>query len=86
MPLTRRTIDRVRGHVGFLTEAPGLWDRLTVRTNLLTYARLHQLRDPEAAVRSALERFGVADRADSMAAELSKGLKQRVALAQDAAP
>jgi ABC-2 type transport system ATP-binding protein len=82
VPLTRRTIDRVRGHVGFLTEAPGLWDRLTVRTNLLTYARLHQLRDPEAAVRNALQRFGVADRADSMAAELSKGLKQRVALAR----
>ncbi len=82
VPLTRRTIDRVRGHVGFLTEAPGLWERLTVRTNLLTYARLHQLRNPEAAVRDALQRFGVADRADSMAAELSKGLKQRVALAR----
>jgi ABC-2 type transport system ATP-binding protein len=82
VPLTRRTIDRVRGHVGFLTEAPGLWDRLTVRTNLLTYARLHQLRDPEGAVRNALQRFGLADRADSLAAELSKGLKQRVALAR----
>jgi ABC-2 type transport system ATP-binding protein len=82
IPLTGRTIDRVRGHVGFLTEAPGLWDRLTVRTNLLTYARLHQLPDPDAAVRNALERFGVADRADSLAAELSKGFKQRVALAR----
>jgi ABC-2 type transport system ATP-binding protein len=82
VPLTRRTIDRVRGQVGFLTEAPGLWDRLTVRTNLLTYARLHQLPDPHAAVCGALERFGLADRADSMAAELSKGLKQRVALAR----
>ncbi len=82
VPLTSRTIDRVRQHVGFLTEAPGLWERLSVRMNLLTYARLHQVPDPAAAVTSGLERFGLADRADSMAAELSKGMKQRVALAR----
>ena len=82
VPLTRETIDRVRGHVGFLTEAPGLWDRLTVRMNLLTYARLHLLPDPEAVVDASLARFGLADRADSLAAELSKGLKQRVAIAR----
>jgi len=82
VPLTSRTIDQVRQHVGFLTEAPGLWERLSVRMNLLTYARLHQVPDPAAAVTSGLERFGLADRADSMAAELSKGMKQRVALAR----
>jgi ABC-2 type transport system ATP-binding protein len=82
VPLTRQTIDRVRQHVGFLTEAPGLWDRLSVRLNLLTYARLHLLPDPEAVVDRALARFGLADRADSLAAELSKGLKQRVAIAR----
>jgi ABC-2 type transport system ATP-binding protein len=82
VPLTSRTIDRVRQHVGFLTEAPGLWERLSVQTNLLTYARLHQVHDPAATVASALERFGLADRAESMAGELSKGLKQRVALAR----
>ena len=54
VPLTRQTIDKVRGQVGFLTEAPGLWDRLTVEVNLLTYARLHQLPDPHAVVTRAL--------------------------------
>jgi ABC-2 type transport system ATP-binding protein len=82
VPLTSRTIDRVRQHVGFLTETPGLWERLSVRTNLLTYARLHQVKDPAATVSRALERFGLSDRAESMAVELSKGLKQRVALAR----
>jgi ABC-2 type transport system ATP-binding protein len=82
VPLTSRTIDRVRQHVGFLTETPGLWERLSVRTNLLTYARLHQVKDPAGTVRRALERFGLSDRAESMAVELSKGLKQRVALAR----
>jgi ABC-2 type transport system ATP-binding protein len=82
VPLTRHTIDRVRGQVGFLTEAPGLWDRLTVRMNLLTYARLHQLPDPRAVVDRALDRFGLSDRGESLGAELSKGLKQRVAIAR----
>jgi ABC-2 type transport system ATP-binding protein len=82
VPLTRQTIDRVRAHVGFLTEAPGLWDRLSVELNLLTYARLHQLADPDAVVKRSLERFGLLDRADSLCAELSKGLKQRVAVAR----
>jgi ABC-2 type transport system ATP-binding protein len=82
VPLTSRTIDHVRKHVGFLTEAPGLWERLSVRTNLLTYARLHQVADPAHTVSAALDRFGLADRAENMAVELSKGLKQRVALAR----
>src|ERR1041385_1476636 len=31
------------GHIGFLTQAPGLWARLTVKQNLLVYAKLHGL-------------------------------------------
>jgi ABC-2 type transport system ATP-binding protein len=73
---------RLRARVGFLTESPGLWDRLTVRENLLTYARLHGLRSPDAAVERSLATFGIADRWDEPAALLSKGLKQRVALAR----
>ena len=74
--------ERLRARVGFLTEAPGLWDRLTVRENLRTYARLHGLADPEHAVTQAMKTFGIADRADEPAALLSKGLKQRVAIAR----
>jgi ABC-2 type transport system ATP-binding protein len=80
--LARETIDQVRARIGFLTEAPGLWDRLTVRQNLMVHARLHQLANPSDTVRVALERFGLQDRRDSLGAELSKGLKQRVALAR----
>jgi ABC-2 type transport system ATP-binding protein len=80
--LSRETIDQVRARIGFLTEAPGLWDRLTVRQNLMVYARLHQLSDPPGTVTQALERFGLDDRGESLGAELSKGLKQRVALAR----
>ncbi len=80
--LSRETIDQVRARIGFLTEAPGLWDRLTVRQNLMVYARLHQLSDPSGTVTQAIERFELDDRRDSLCAELSKGLKQRVALAR----
>ena len=81
-PVTRRTAARLRSRVGFLTEAPGLWDRLPVRENLLVYARLHGLPDPERAVTGVLETFGLTARAGDPAVQLSKGLRQRVALAR----
>lgn len=80
--LERRNASRMRGRVGLLTEAPGLWDRLTVRQNLLTYARLHGLAAPRTAVDAALARFGLLERGSDPAAELSKGLRQRAALAR----
>jgi ABC-2 type transport system ATP-binding protein len=80
--MSRRSASRLRERIGFLTEAPGLWDRLTVRQNLLTYARLHALPSPAAAVDMALELFDIRDRGGDPAAQLSKGLKQRVALAR----
>ena len=80
--MTRRSAGRMRGRIGLLTEAPGLWDRLTVRQNLTVYARLHGLPAPERAVDEALEQFEIRDRALDPAVQLSKGLKQRVALAR----
>jgi ABC-2 type transport system ATP-binding protein len=73
---------QLRARIGFLTEAPGLWDRLTVRDNLLVYARLYGLPSPGRVVDEALERFEIGDRGGDRAAQLSKGLKQRVALAR----
>jgi ABC-2 type transport system ATP-binding protein len=80
--MSPQTAPRLRGQIGFLTEAPGLWDRLDVRRNLLVYARLHGLPRPDEAVTEALDAFGVLDRAGELAGQLSKGLKQRVALAR----
>jgi ABC-2 type transport system ATP-binding protein len=72
----------LRGRIGFLTETPGLWDRLTVAENLTVYARLQGVSPPRQAVNTALDLFGIANRANDPAAQLSKGLKQRVALAR----
>ncbi len=81
-PVSPRSAQRLRRLVGLLTESPGLWDRLSVRQNLMTYARLYGLTQPGRAVDAALERFGLRDRAGDDAAQLSKGLRQRVALAR----
>jgi ABC-2 type transport system ATP-binding protein len=80
--LKQESAPRLRRDIGFLTEAPGLWDRLTVRQNLTVFARLHGLAQPHRAVDEALDLFEMGSRASDRAAHLSKGLKQRVALAR----
>jgi ABC-2 type transport system ATP-binding protein len=80
--LGRETATELRGRIGFLTEAPGLWDRLTVRENLLIYARLYGMRAPALAVTEMLDRFELGENASARAAELSKGTRQKVALAR----
>jgi ABC-2 type transport system ATP-binding protein len=80
--LSPATAGRARGQIGLLTEAPGLWERLSVHNNLLTYARLQGLSDPAAAVDEALTHVELVDRANELAGKLSKGLKQRVAIAR----
>ena len=80
--LTPGTAARLRSKVGLLTETPGLWERLSVRKNLLTYARLQSVEHPHAAVERIVAVVGLTDRIDDRAGALSKGLKQRVALAR----
>jgi len=80
--LTRATQRDARRRIGFLTEAPGLWDRLTVRENLRVYAGIYALAHPDRAIDRALDLFGLGDRASSRAAELSTGMRQKVALAR----
>jgi len=80
--LTRATGSVVRGRIGFLTEAPGLWDRLTVRENLKVYADLYGLSSPGAVIDRSLALLGLDDAGDTRAAELSKGMRQKVALSR----
>jgi ABC-2 type transport system ATP-binding protein len=78
--LTRATGTALRMRIGFLTEAPGLWDRLTVRENLRVYAGLYGLSDPDSRIDRALDTLALSDRASTRTAELSKGMRQKVAL------
>ena len=80
--MERSSGSALRGRIGFLTETPGLWDRLTVRENLHIYAELYSLAHPARVVDATLDTFGLQSYAASRAAELSKGLRQKVALAR----
>ncbi len=76
--------ERVRARTGVLTETPSLDERLTATENLEFFGRLYgvtgsRLRD---RVRTLLDVFGLADRADDRVGRFSRGMKQRLALAR----
>lgn len=79
---TRATAGALRARIGFLTETPGLWDNLTVADNLGVYARLFGVARPALAAERILQRFELWDRRGDRVALLSKGMKQKLALAR----
>jgi ABC-2 type transport system ATP-binding protein len=80
--MTGATGPLLRSRIGFLTESPGVWDRLTVEENLRVYAGIYGLANAGAAIGRALAQFELTDHASARAAELSKGMRQKVALAR----
>jgi ABC-2 type transport system ATP-binding protein len=68
--------------VGLLTEQPGFYDRLTARENLLYFGRLHRAARASERAAQLLDRFGLAEHADRPFAELSRGMKQKLAIAR----
>ncbi len=75
---------KVKGIVGLLPERASLYERLTVRENLMFFARLYGLGrgEAEVRVRELLSMMGIYDRIDEPVANLSKGLKQRLSIAR----
>ena len=65
-----------------MPESPGLYQRLTVTENLEYFARLYGLPRRRERIPEALAAVGLADRAHDLAGRLSKGLRQRAALAR----
>ncbi len=74
----------VRRRVGFLPENPYLYDYLTGEEFLDFHARLFGLDAPgrRKRVRDLLERVGLANRGDRQLRHYSKGMLQRIGLAQ----
>jgi ABC-2 type transport system ATP-binding protein len=70
--------------MAFLPDFFGVYDDLTVRQCLGYRARAHDVprERRRAAVERAAERLGIADRMKDYAGTLSRGLKQRLAIAQ----
>jgi ABC-2 type transport system ATP-binding protein len=77
----RRHPLEVKRHVGYLPDAVGFYDELTGRQNLRFTARLNQIDDSENRIDELLTQVGLGLAADQPAGEYSRGMKQRLGLA-----
>jgi ABC-2 type transport system ATP-binding protein len=92
IPPTRGNV-RIGGHdiaaepiqakrqLAFFPDEPRLFDYLTVRQHLTFVARLYGVTDHEARAMPLLEELEIADRANHLPGELSRGMKQKLAIA-----
>ena len=84
--LNHEAMDRLRAKLGFLFQSNALYDSMTVSENLLFPLRrqwlAHTPAEEHDLVRQALEDVGLADTAEKMPAELSGGMRKRIALAR----
>ena len=85
--LNQSSLDDLRTEIGFLFQGSALYDSMTVRENLEFPLRRHTkkfgvLKDTTPLVMEALENVGLAQTLNLMPAELSGGMKRRIALAR----
>jgi len=72
---------QIKERVGYMTQKFSLYEDLSIRENLDFMARMYRLKDRRNRVDTALAVLGLADRQTQLAATLSGGWKQRLALA-----
>jgi len=85
--LDQDALDKIRARIGFLFQSNALYDSMTVRENLEFPLRRHwgkeqRKKGADEAVMEALEDVGLAHTVDMMPAELSGGMRKRIALAR----
>jgi len=72
----------VRRRVGYLPETVPLYPEMSGREYLTFMGSLRRVKNLDERVEQILEQVGLAERGDSLIGNLSKGLRQRVGLAQ----
>ncbi|HJS72547.1 MAG TPA: ABC transporter ATP-binding protein [Acidimicrobiia bacterium] len=77
----RRHPLEVKRRVGYLPDAVGFYDDLTGRENLRFTAKLNQVEDAEDRIQGLLTQVGLSAAADQPTGEYSRGMKQRLGLA-----
>jgi ABC-2 type transport system ATP-binding protein len=92
IPATSGTV-RIAGHdiatsplpakraLAFFPDEPRLFDYLTVRQHLNFVARIYNVENHEALAQPLLDEFEITDKADQLPGELSRGMKQKLAIA-----
>lgn len=66
--------------IGVLSDNSGLYERLTVRDNLMLFAEINNLKEKD--IDYALDNMEMTEFKDKVVKKLSKGMKQRVMLAR----
>jgi ABC-2 type transport system ATP-binding protein len=67
--------------LAFFPDEPRLFDYLTVRQHLNFVARIYGVENHEALAQPLLEELEIADKADELPGALSRGMKQKLAIA-----
>ncbi len=84
--LDNHQLNDLRVRIGFLFQNSALYDSMTVRQNLAFPLKRHSKKlsskEVEDAIIEALENVGLAEAIDKMPAELSGGMRKRIALAR----
>lgn len=67
--------------LAFFTDEPRLFEYLTVEQHLAFTARIYQVADYQQIGKTLLEELEIADKADKLPTELSRGMKQKLVIA-----
>jgi len=67
--------------LAWLPDEPHLFEYLTVQEHLMLTARLYQVPDADARGKALLEELELSDKAGALPGELSRGMKQKLAIA-----
>ena len=78
----REKPDEVRERVGLISHNSMLYPDLTAEENLVLYAQLYGVRDPEKRARELLSAVGLKSRRLDRVGTFSRGMTQRVAIAR----
>jgi ABC-2 type transport system ATP-binding protein len=76
----RSDAEKIKRHVGYMTQHFSLYQDLSVRENMEFIARIYGISRPARAARATIDRLGLKGRQEQLASELSGGWKQRLAL------
>jgi ABC-2 type transport system ATP-binding protein len=72
---------RAKQHLAFIPDEPLLFDYLTVEEHLRFVGRLYGVADAPARIPTLLEELELTDKRRSLPAELSRGMRQKLAIA-----
>jgi ABC-2 type transport system ATP-binding protein len=70
-----------KGQLAFFSDEPRLFDYLTVQQHLAFTARIYQVANYQEIARPLLEELEIADKIHQLPGELSRGMKQKLAIA-----